>query len=54
MRWTKAGAQVILDLRVVVLSGVWDPAYRRVLATYQQPELPTPEREPEIPTQMAA
>lgn len=54
MRWTKAGAQVILDLRVVVLSGIWDQAYRRVLTTYQQPELPTPTREPEIPTQMAA
>lgn len=53
MRWTKVGAQVILDLRVMVLSGVWVRAYRRVLATYQQPELPTPEREPEIPTQLA-
>jgi hypothetical protein len=54
MRWTKAGAQVILDLPVVLLSGVWDRAYRRVLTSYQQPQLPTPEREPEIPTQMAA
>jgi hypothetical protein len=54
MRWTKAGAQVILDLRVVLLSGIWDPAYRHVLTTCQQPQLPTPPRELEIPTQMAA
>jgi hypothetical protein len=31
MRWHKAGAQTILNLRVVLLSGVWDEAYARVL-----------------------
>jgi hypothetical protein len=31
MRWHKAGAQTILNLRVVLLSGVWDDAYARVL-----------------------
>lgn len=33
MRWTKAGAQTILDLRVILLSGVWDQAYAQQLAT---------------------
>ena len=32
MRWTKAGAQTILDLRVILLSGVWDQAYARQLS----------------------
>jgi hypothetical protein len=32
MSWGKAGAQAVLDLRVVLLSGVWDAAYARVLA----------------------
>lgn len=32
MRWQKAGAQLILNLRVLQLSGVWDAAYARVLA----------------------
>lgn len=32
MRWQKAGAQAVLELRVLLLSGVWDVAYARVLA----------------------
>ena len=31
MRWMKAGAEVILDLRVMLLSGLWTKAYRRIL-----------------------
>ena len=31
MRWQKAGAQVVLNLRVLQLSGVWRQAYERVL-----------------------
>jgi hypothetical protein len=31
MRWKKAGAQTILHLRVVLLSGVWASAYERLL-----------------------
>jgi hypothetical protein len=31
MRWRKAGAQTILNLRVLLLSGVWDEAYARML-----------------------
>ena len=36
MRWQKAGAQTILNLRVLQLSGVWDEAYGRVLASYEE------------------
>jgi hypothetical protein len=32
MGWQQAGAQTILNLRVLLLSSVWDAAYRRVLA----------------------
>jgi hypothetical protein len=32
MRWQKAGAQTILDLRVLQVSGVWEQAYTRALA----------------------
>jgi hypothetical protein len=39
MSWGKAGAQTILDLRVVVLSGVWDAAYARVLAGFEQAQV---------------
>src|SRR5262245_17809894 len=33
MRWKKAGAQTILTLRVILLSGVWEQACKRILAT---------------------
>ncbi len=36
MRWHKAGAQLILNLRVLQLSGVWDAAYARVLASFEE------------------
>ena len=39
MRWKKAGAQRILHLRVLQLSGVWDEAYERVLNGYEQPNV---------------
>jgi hypothetical protein len=41
MRWKKQGAQVILDLRVILLSGVWDEAYTRVLASKAQAQTRT-------------
>lgn len=34
MRWMKQGAQTILNLRVVLLSGIWQPSYRRLLDTH--------------------
>jgi hypothetical protein len=39
MRWKKTGAQHILQLRVLRLSGVWDQAYQRVLRGIQQPKV---------------
>lgn len=39
MRWQKSGAQTILNLRVLQLSGVWDEAYARVLQQYEQPQV---------------
>lgn len=39
MRWQRAGAQLILDLRVLQLSGVWDAAYARVLASFEEANL---------------
>jgi hypothetical protein len=39
MRWQKAGAQTILNLRVLQLSGVWDEAYARVLQEYREPKV---------------
>ena len=36
MRWTKAGAQVILDLRATLLSGTWNAANRAILTTMPQ------------------
>jgi len=37
MSWTIAGGQVILDLRVIWLSGVWDDVHQRSLASKPQP-----------------
>jgi hypothetical protein len=37
MRWQKTGAQCILQLRVLRLSGVWDAAFRRVMHGMDQP-----------------
>jgi hypothetical protein len=41
MRWTWAGAQNILTLRVILLSGAWQRCYARSL-TDQEAALPTP------------
>ena len=50
MRWTNQGAQTILDLRVLLLSGVWDAAHARMLASDQRPTLQVyePQAEPEL------
>lgn len=39
MRWQKAGAQRILQLRVLRLSSVWDEAFQRVLRGIKQPKV---------------
>ena len=41
MRWHKAGAQTILNLRVLLLSGVWTEAYQRALNTMENVKVPT-------------
>lgn len=41
MRWKKAGAQTILNLRVLLLSGVWPEAYQRMLNTFEHVKVPT-------------
>jgi hypothetical protein len=40
MAWTRAGGQVILDLRVISLSGVWDAVHQRYLASKPLPVRP--------------
>jgi hypothetical protein len=54
MRWSKAGAQVILDLRAVLVSGTWEATYRRVLMTSMHEEMRTPRPEGEKLLQTAA
>jgi hypothetical protein len=39
MSWKKAGAQTVLNLRVLLLSGVWEEAYQRVLHSSKQPKV---------------
>jgi hypothetical protein len=49
MRWKRAGAQTILNLRVILLSGVWTEAYQRVLNRFEEVKVPTwelPDRKP--------
>jgi hypothetical protein len=41
MRWKWPGAQTILNLRVLLLSGVWDKAYQRVLETLEEVKVRT-------------
>ena len=41
MRWKSAGAQTILNLRVVLLSNVWAEAYQRVLEKIESVKVPT-------------
>jgi hypothetical protein len=46
MRWTKPGAQAVLDLRVLLLSGVWEQAFQRVLEAFKEAIVPTHEEAP--------
>jgi hypothetical protein len=41
MRWSKAGAQTILNLRVILLGGVWSSVYRGMLAAPHVAEVRT-------------
>jgi hypothetical protein len=40
MGWKPSGAQTILDLRVLQLSGVWAAAYERVLGRWEEVQVP--------------
>jgi hypothetical protein len=42
MRWTKEGAQVVLDLRTTLMSGVWKDANQDILANMTLPKWRTP------------
>ncbi len=44
MRWKKAGAQTILRLRVLLLSGVWPEVYERMLKAPSQVQVRTPDQ----------
>ncbi|MFN2638218.1 MAG: hypothetical protein ABR585_14470 [Gemmatimonadaceae bacterium] len=39
MRWTRPGAQTILNLRVLQLSGVWQAAYQATLERFNEPQV---------------
>ncbi len=54
MRWTKTGAQTILNLRVILLSRIWDRVYGQVLASHNKSELATYEPKGQLELQNAA
>jgi hypothetical protein len=54
MRWKKRGGQTIVDLRVVLLSGVWDNAYQRALKNVSHAYVPAYDLPPEIALANAA
>jgi hypothetical protein len=54
MRWKAAGAQTILNLRVVLLSNVWAEAYQRVLNKIESVKVPTYELPSRKTLKMAA
>jgi hypothetical protein len=41
MRWTKAGAETILKLRVAWLSGVWEAVWSRLYRAHREVQIPT-------------
>lgn len=43
MRWSGPGAQIILNLRVVLLSGLWDAVYAAAVNSYNHTPIRTPE-----------
>jgi len=54
MRWTKAGGQTIVDVRVVLLSGVWDDANQRAMNNISNAYVPAYDIPPEMmPTNAA-
>jgi hypothetical protein len=41
MRWTRVGARTILNLRVILLSGIWESVYRAMLDSHTSAKLKT-------------
>jgi hypothetical protein len=54
MRWTKRGAQTILNLRVALLSGIWQPLHRNLLETDDAGKLRTYEPFSNVSARQAA
>jgi hypothetical protein len=54
MTWSWEGGQVIVDLRVIWLSGVWTPVYNAYLASLATPSMGTKRQIVEFTLQMAA
>lgn len=54
MKWSWEGGQVIVDLRVIWLSGVWTPVYDAYLASLPVPDMGTKGQILEFTLQMAA
>ena len=53
MRWTKAGAEAILEMRGMLLRGLWTNAYRRILNVRSDCEFRIPERNDRDPMGIA-
>jgi len=54
MRWKKEGAQTILDLRIMQLSGVWETGYERIMTDYKRVQVPTNAKKAENSRKIAA
>ena len=54
MRWQKAGAQTILTLRVILLSGVWEQVYERILEASEDVQIRTPDQQRRAATKKGA
>jgi hypothetical protein len=54
MRWKKPGGQTIVNLRVMLLSGVWSDGYRRVISGVNNVKVPAYDLSERIVLQMAA
>lgn len=54
MRWSREGAQVILNLRVTLLSGVWDSVYQALITSYNEAPPRTLVPSPSNPKRMTA
>jgi len=54
MNWTHEGAQVILNLRVILLSGIWDDAYHNLLEARSKDQPRTQSQFAALECEMAA